>query len=313
MATIQAATGPLDTEQMGFTLTHEHVLVAAAYMRMQYPERFDRPANLAEAVTDLKAAHDAGVRTIVDLTPINLGRDAALIREASELSGVQIIVATGVYWIPDLYFMGQSVDAMAELFTRDIEEGIGTTGVRAGVIKCATQPSVDRYNERVLRASAQAHRRTGVPIGTHTFPENRTGLDQIRVFREEGVDLGRVIIGHSDDSADIDYLDQVIQSGANCGMDRIGIPWPRTSEQRADMVAALVERGYADRITLSHDSGVIDGMPREMRRDRSPDWHYSFIPTTFLGMLRERGVSDEAIAQMTVGTPRRIFEQTSAY
>jgi phosphotriesterase-related protein len=310
MATTQSATGPLDTSEMGFTLTHEHVLVGNAYLRSQYPERFDRSAELAMAVSDLKAAYDAGVRTMVDLTPINLGRDAGLIRDASTLSGVHLIVATGLYWTPDIYFMQQRTEAIADLFVRDIEEGIGTTGVRAGVIKCATQPEMDRYNERVLRATAQAHRRTGVPIGTHTFPANRTGLDQIRVFKEEGVNLGRVIVGHSDDSDDIDYLDEVIQSGANCGMDRIGIPAPRTSEERADMIAALVERGYADRITLSHDSGVLDGLPREVQRERSPDWHYSFIPTTFLGMLRERGVSDDAIEQMTVLNPRRIFEQT---
>lgn len=313
MAIIQSATGPLDTSELGFTLTHEHVLVAAAYMRMQYPERFDRSADLARAVADLKAAHAAGVRTVIDLTPINLGRDAALIREASTLSGVQIIVATGLYWTPDIYFMQQRTEAIAELFLTDIEQGIGTTGVRAGVIKCATQPEMDRYNERLLRATARAHRRTGVPIGTHTHAENRTGLDQVRVFEDEGVDLGRVIVGHSDDSDDIDYLDEVIQSGANLGMDRIGIPAPRTSEERADMITALTERGYADRITLSHDSGVLDGMPYEVQRERSPDWHFAFIPTRFLGMLRERGVSDAAIEQMTVLNPRRIFEQIEPY
>jgi phosphotriesterase-related protein len=282
-------------------------------MRMQYPEQFDGDADRARAVSDLKAAYDAGVRTMVDLTPINLGRDATLIREVSEASGVQIIVATGLYWTPDIYFMQRRTDAIADLFVQDIEEGIGTTGVRAGVIKCATQPEMDRYNERVLRATARAHRRTGVPIGTHTYVENRTGLDQVRIFKEEGVDLGRVIIGHSDDSDDIDYLDEIVQAGATLGMDRIGIPAPRTSAERADMIAALFERGYADRITLSHDSGVLDGLPYEVQREQSPDWHYSFIPTKFLGMLRERGVSDEAIEQMTVLNPRRIFEQTEPY
>ncbi len=126
---------------------------------------------------------------------------------------------------------------------RDIPEGISTTGVRAGVIKCATEPQMDAINERVLRASARAHRATGVPICTHTFPENRTGLDQQRVFKDEGVDLGRTVIGHSDDTQDITYLEEIIQNGSYCGMDRIGIQRPNTDVQRADMVAALCAKG----------------------------------------------------------------------
>jgi phosphotriesterase-related protein len=290
-----------------------HVLVASPALRQQYPERFDRDSDLARAVASLREARVAGVRTIVDLTPISLGRDAAFIREASIASGVQVIVATGLYWYPELALMGLRTDAIADWFVRDIAEGIGNTGVRAGVIKCATEPALDRANAKVLRASARAHRRTGVPICTHTFAPNRVGLDQLQVFRDEGVDLGRVVIGHSDDSDDIDYLDQLIQAGAYCGMDRIGVPFCRTSEQRADMVAALVARGYADRITLSHDAGVMDGFATEEIAERSPDWRYTFIPREFRSLLRERGVRDDDFEQMTVRNPRRIFEQRDPY
>ncbi len=181
------------------------------------------------------------------------------------------------------------------------------------MIKCATQPVMDPFNEKVLRASARAHRQTGVPIGTHTFVANRTGLDQVRVFQEEGVDLGRVIIGHSDDSDDIDYLEEILQSGAYLGMDRIGLTRPRSHAERADMIAALIERGHVERICLSHDSGVMEGFDEAVKAERSPDWRYTFIPREFSGLLRERGVSDEAIEQMTVGNPRAIFEQTEPY
>jgi phosphotriesterase-related protein len=313
MATIQTATGPIDTAEMGFTLTHEHVVVGSPPVRQQYPDTHDRKAILAVAVPNLVAAREAGVRTIVDLTPITLGRDAPLIREAAERSGMQIVVATGLYWFMDLYFAFAPPEHITELFVRDISEGIGDSGVRAGVIKCASQPDVNPFNEKVLRASAQAHRQTGVPIGTHTFVANRTGLDQARIFREEGVDLGRVIIGHSDDTDDIGYLEAILETGAYLGMDRIGIPRPRTSEERADMVAALVERGYAGRVCLSHDAGVMEGYDEALKAERSPDWRYTFIPQTFLGMLRDRGVSDDAIEQMTVANPRTIFEQTEPY
>jgi len=313
MATVQTATGPIDSDDLGFTLTHEHVVVGSPPIRQQFPDLHDRDAILDVAVPNLTAAREAGVRTIVDLTPITLGRDAGLIREAAERSGMQIIVATGLYWFLDLHLTFAPAEQLTELFVRDIRDGIGDTGVHAGVIKCATQPVMDPFNEKVLRASAQAHRQTGVPIGTHTFVANRTGLDQTRVFLEEGVDLGRVIIGHSDDTDDITYLESIIDAGAYVGMDRIGLPRPRSHEERADMVTALVERGFADRVCLSHDSGVMEGYDETLKAERTPDWRYTFIPREFSAMLRERGVSDYAIEQMTVRNPRTIFEQTEPY
>lgn len=313
MATIQSATGPIDTAGLGFTLTHEHVSVGSPAIRQQFPDLYDRDAALETAVRSLIEAREAGVRTIVDLTPLNLGRDAALIREASERSGVQIIVATGIYYPTDMGLAFISTDGIADLFVREIEAGIQDTGIRAGVIKCATEPEMTAFNRRSVRAAARAHRRTGVPIGTHTYPENRTGLEQIGVFEQEGVDLNRVIIGHSDDSDDIGYLEEIINAGAYCGMDRIGITMPRTNEQRADMIAALVERGYAERICMSHDAGVMDGFAEADKMARMPDWRFTFIPREFSEMLRERGVSDQAIEQITVRNPRAIFEQTEPY
>lgn len=314
MATIQSATGPIDTDSLGFTLMHEHVNVDWPPMLQQYPELFDREADMERAVTRLTAARDAGISTMVDLTPIDLGRDATFIAEAARRSGMQIIVATGLYYGIPYYFLMRPDSAMTELFVRDITEGISTTGVRAGVIKCATEPEMTPVNERVLRASARASRETGVPICTHTYPANRTGLDQQRVFKEEGVDLGRTVIGHSDDSDNIDYLDELIQNGSYCGMDRIGIQRPRTSPQRADMVAALCERGYANRITLSHDASCnFHWAPQELIDQNAPLWQFTHIPKDIVPMLRERGVSDPDIHAMTVDNPRRIFEQNQPY
>jgi len=299
---------------MGFTLMHEHVLVMWPPYYQQYPEAFDRDALMQLSITKLKAAKDAGVKTMVDLTPIDLGRNAAFIKEAAEKSGMQIIVPTGFYYARPFHFVGRQDSDMTDMMVRDITQGISTTGIRANVIKCATEPEMDPTNERVLRASARAHRATGVPICTHTFPANRTGLDQQRVFKEEGVDLGRTVIGHSDDSDDITYLEQLIQNGSYCGMDRIGIPRPRTDEQRADMVAALCAKGYASRITLSHDASCyIDMITEGVAEQNMPQWNFTHIPKTIVPMLRERGVSDADIEQMTVKNPRDIFEKNQPY
>lgn len=314
MATIQTATGPLDTADMGFTLMHEHVTVRWPAIAMQYPEKWNREAMMARSVQKLTAAKEAGVKTMVDLTPIDLGRDPVFIKEAAEKSGMQIIVPTGLYYSHPFYFMGRLDKEMTDLFVQDITVGISTTGIRANVIKCATEPEMHPMNERVLRASARAHRETGVPICTHTFPANKTGLDQQRVFKEEGADLSRIVIGHSDDSDDIDYLDQIIQNGSYCGMDRIGIQRPRTDEQRADMIAALCERGYANRITLSHDASCyLDMLSDGLAEERMPQWNFTHIAKTVIPMLKERGVSDADIHQMTVQNPRDIFEKNAAY
>ncbi len=314
MAIIQSATGPLDTADLGFTLMHEHVMVRWPAIYVAYPELYDREARMAQSVERLKAALAAGIRTMVDLTPIDLGRDPLFIQEAAQKSGMQVIVPTGLYYQRPFYFLGRPDSDMTDLFVRDITVGIGETGVRANVIKCATEPEMDPVNERVLRASAKAHRATGAPICTHTFPENRTGLDQQRVFKEEGCDLGRIVIGHSDDSDDITYLEEIIQNGSYCGMDRIGLPRPRTDEQRADMVAALVAKGYADRITLSHDASChIDFFPEGFAETVIPKWNHTHIPLDIIPMLKERGVTDAQVTQMTVGNPRRIFEMNAPY
>jgi phosphotriesterase-related protein len=315
VATIQSATGPIDSDDLGFTLMHEHVYVGWAAMLHEYPERFDFDEILAQAVERLRQAGEAGVRTIVDCTPIGLGREAGLIRDAAEQSGIQIIAPTGLYYQVPFYFSSRPTEVITEVLVSDITKGIGESEIRAGVIKCATEPEMDRMNERVLRGSARAHRETGVPIVTHTYPANRTGLDQQSVFKDEGADLGRIVIGHSDDSDDIAYLEEIIDNGSYCGMDRIGIENPRTNDQRADMVAALVEKGYAERITLSHDaSGWFDfSASQDRMREVMPNWRWTYIPTDFSGMLRDRGVSDADIVQMTVGNPARIFGQNESY
>ncbi|MBI2767356.1 MAG: phosphotriesterase-related protein [Chloroflexi bacterium] len=314
MVIIQSATGPLDTASLGFTLMHEHIMVRWPPMYVAYPELFERSRRMAQAVDRLKEAMAAGVKTMVDLTPIDLGRDPLFIAEASRRSGMQVIVPTGLYYQRPFYFLGRPDEDMTALFVRDITTGIGETGVRANVIKCATEPSMDAINERVLRNSARAHRATGVPICTHTFPANRTGLDQQRVFKEEGCDLGRIVIGHSDDSDDITYLEQIIQNGSYCGMDRIGIQRPRTDDQRADMVAALVAKGYASRITLSHDASChIDFFPEGFAEERMPDWHHRHISLDIIPKLLQRGVSQADVDQMTIHNPRRIFEMNEPY
>ena len=204
---------------------------------------------------------------------------------------------------------------MADLFVADIRDGIQGTDVRAAVLKCATdEPGVTPGVEKVLRAVARAHLRTGVPITTHARADVRRGLEQQRIFAEEGVDLRRVIIGHSGDSDDLDYLTKLLDAGSYIGMDRFGLDFILPEEKRIATVVKLCEMGYAERMVLSHDACVyIDLYDMDVIRKFVPNWNYLHIVDHIIPALLEAGVTQAQIDVMTRENPRRIFENVGTY
>jgi phosphotriesterase-related protein len=162
--------------------------------------------------------------------------------------------------------------------------------------------------ERVLRACARAHRETGCPITTHTHAPSKRGLEQQAIFAEEGVDVGHVVIGHSGDTDDLDYLLELIDNGSYLGMDRFGIDAYLTTPQRVSVVAELCRRGYADRLLLSHDASCyLDWIPGEVPPSGMDHWTYLHISNDVLPALREAGVSEAQIDTMLVDNPRRFL------
>ena len=323
MAQVETVSGPIDTAELGHTLMHEHIFVISPEIEENYPA-FDEDAEIERAVAQLTELKGRGIDTIVDLTVIGTGRSIPRIQRVVERSPVNVIVASGIYTYNEVpkyfHFRGPGTlldgdELMVPMFVRDIENGIADTGVKAAILKCAVdEDGLTSGTERVMRAVAKAHRQTGVPISTHTFAPGKVGLDQQRVLEEEGVDLTRVIIGHSGDTTDLGYLQALVSKGSCIGMDRFGIDVQLPFEDRVNTVAAMCERGHADKLVLSHDAAVyIDWLDREVIAQATPNWHYNHISDDVLPALRERGVSDEQIDQMLVGNPRRIFEQQGAY
>lgn len=316
MSVVPSVTGPLDTSQLGFTYMHEHVIIGTPGLYEGHPQLWKAEEFRAKAVRKLTDARERGVRTMVDLTPSDFHRDVRFVREVAQQSGMQIIVAAGIYWKTTWYFEGHPIEELQALLVHDITEGIQGTDIRAGILKAATdEPGVTETNERALRAVARAHRATGVPISTHTHAASKVGLKQQDVFAEEGIDLSRVVIGHSGDTTDIEYLEALIGRGSYVGMDRFGMHgfgFPGFDE-RVDTVARLCERGHADRVVLSHDAGCIfDFAPEEML-DAFPQWNYATVVSEVLPALLARGVTQQQIDQMTVDNPRAIFEHGGAY
>jgi phosphotriesterase-related protein len=316
MPAVNTVTGAIDVSNLGFTLMHEHIFVLSEGVNANFPSIWDRDARRRQAVAALATAKAHGVATIVDLTVLGLGRDVAFAREIAQESGMNVIAATGLYTYDELphYFANRPIEAMVDLFANDIEQGIQGSGIKAAILKCATDAKgVTPGVEKVLRAVARTHERTGVPISTHTHAASEQGLNQQRIFAEEGVDLRRVVIGHSGDTEDIVYLEKLISAGSYIGMDRFGLHQMLPTEKRVATIAKLCERGYVDHIVLSHDTMCyIDWYPEEMRA-ALPDYNYLHIPDKVVPALREAGVSEEQIRTMTVDNPRRVFEAQGGY
>ncbi len=249
------------------------------------------------------------------MTTLDLGRDIRAIEEMSRQSGIQIIACTGIWRDIPRAFWTATPDMIANLFVREIEEGIEETGIKAGIIKVANDKGgVTPEGEIILRAAARAHKRTGVPITTHTWAPERVGDQQIRIFEDEGVDLNRVYIGHCNDTTDIDYLVGMLRKGVWLGFDRY--PGGQAGdtpkwEERTETVKKILDAGYEDRIMVSHDWSVTLSLTRRPmtaeRRRVNPD-SYLFITRRVLPYLLELGASPEAVRKLNEDNPRRFFE-----
>lgn len=324
MSNVQTVRGPIDSTQLGRTYMHEHIFVMTPDVQQNYPDDWgDEDQRLADAVGKLHELANQGIRTIVDPTVVGLGRYIPRIQRVAEaVPELHIVVATGMYTydeVPNFFRVrgpGVSPDLpepLVELFVRDIEEGIAGTGVRAGMLKCAIdEPGMRPGVERIMRAVGAAHLRTGVPITVHTHPSSRTGLEVKRLLCDElGVAPSSIVLGHSGDSTDCDHLSELAEEGFVLGLDRFGLNYELTFEQRCDVLVELCKRGFADRIVLAHDNSCYIDWMDEFTRTFLPQWHYLHIGDDVLPYAREHGVTEEQIHTMLVEVPRRVLEGIS--
>ncbi|MGH3155916.1 MAG: phosphotriesterase family protein [Streptosporangiaceae bacterium] len=316
--TVETMRGPVALGELGRVFAHEHVFVLNEEIRQNYEAGWDEDQQVADAVAKLNALAERGVATIADPTVVGAGRSIPRIQRVAAQTGINIIVATGLYTYNDvpLYFRYRTPDSgtegrdpMTDLFVADLTEGIAGTGVKAAFLKCCIEDEgLTQGVERVMRAVARAHLITGAPIMVHTHPASQSGLVALRVLGEEGVDPARVQLAHSGDTGDLDYLTELADTGCLLGMDRFGLDILLPFEQRVATVAALAATGYADRMVLSHDASChIDWFPAGLMPEVAPNWHFTYLLDDVLPALRERGVTEEQIDAMLVANPRRFF------
>ena len=303
MTAIQTVTGAIDHGALGVTLAHEHLVLQSPGLPQQYPWLYDREASIDHVAPLLAEGREAGVETIIDVTPPDLRRDVGIIEAISRRSGVRVVVCTGIWADIPRWFNEASIDEIADVFVREIEQGIADTTIRAGVIKVANNrpPGIDDVQERVLRGAAQAARRTGVPITTHASPYD-VGREQMPIFADEGLPPHLVAIGHAF-TDDIDYLHEVLDGGRYLSID-VFRPGREDEDGVLRAIAQLCAGGLADHIMLSQDY-----VPEWDRRvyARHAELSFTYVTTQVRARLADVGVAEENIETMLVTAPANFL------
>lgn len=301
--------GPVPASQLGFVLPHEHTGISLWHVQNRW-DYWELTPDDEVVLPELEAYRAAGGGTLVDLTLEGVGRDPRRLRRYAEGAGLNIVMGAG--WYRTAYYPAEaridrrSVDDLADEIVREATDGVGDSDVRPGIIgEIGTdKPWLSAQEERVHRAAARAARRTGLAITTHSVM-SPVGLDQLRVFEEEGTDPGRVIIGHSDSYPVLEHYLEIVRHGATLEFDFLGMsftPMERHGEDRiVRLVGELLDRGHGDRILLSQD------VCHNGQLKRYGGNGYVYLFERFLPRLRDAGVAEAAIRTMTVDTPARLL------
>jgi len=305
---VMTVSGPIPPERLGFTLPHEHTAISL----WQIPNRWDYWELRAdeEVIADeLRDFRRRGGSALVDLTLPGVGRDPERLRRLASSTSVFIVMGCG--WYREAYYPAEalidrrSVDDLADELIAEFAAGVAGTGVRPGIIgEIGTdKPWVSAREERVHRAAARAAMRTGMAITTHGV-QSPVGLEQLRIFTEEGVDPGRVVIGHADSYLDLDHYLAILARGANLEFDFLGHRFgveEQLEPRLVEIIVELLERGFASQLLLSQD------VCHTSQLRANDGFGYVYLQQHFLPLLRTAAVGEGEIVQMTVENPRRIL------
>lgn len=314
MRVIRTVLGDIPPESLGVTAAHEHLWCD---QRLCESPDYPRKTNLMVlddidmVVREAGFFREAGGQAIIEVTVNGWNRQVGVLADISRRIGVHV-VATAGYYIEACHpsFVAKaSIAELEEVIVREMTEGADGTAIRPGLLKASVGRAViEGVEERCTRAVARAQRRTGASITTHTSGSSRffinggnLGYQFLRIFEEEGVDLNRVVIGHCDENADVRQLADIMGRGAFIAFDVIGKSHWLLDETRADLVLALLDKGYGHRLLLASDRNRVN----ELHVGGGPG--YDHVLRTFVPMLRERGVDENSIHQLLVGNPAEIF------
>lgn len=307
MEHVETVLGPVPADELGVTLVHEHILVDWIGAEQTSPDRYDADAVVALVLPYLRAAHELGVRTLVDCTPAYLGRDVRVLERLAGASGLHIVTNTGYYGAAEDRFIPASAydrpaEALAEDWIREREEGIDGTGIRPAFMKIGVDAGpLSAIDAKLVEAAAIAHHATGMAIHAHTS-DAAAGLAELAILEERGVPLDAFVWVHAQIVDDVDVLARIAQRGAWIELDGVA---PETAVRHAELVMGLAERGHLGRVLLSHDAGSYTvgepgGAPEKFRG-------YDTISRQLIPDLRARGIPEDGIRTLLVDDPRAVL------
>lgn len=319
MKTVNTVTGELSTEKLGSVLMHEHLISSSVGIALNYPQLY-KEDYMERVLRDVKAAKDAGIDTIVDATPLMLGRDVKGLKKVSEETGMNIMCTSG-WWGQQLPYAGPiPEDKWTQAFIDDIRIGCDGTDIKAGILKAAMdKEGCTPWNTLVHHAVGMAQVETGKKIMLHTYCPTETPRHQLRLLKEVGVDMNNVVVGHIPETTDIDFVKWIYDQGVWLGIDRMPIlllpgEYAVATETRIKFIKTMLDAGMGDRMLFSHDinscSTLFDYQPDDVRKEVSakcPE-QYLFIKDVVFRKLEEMGVDYDYLWNLTIENPKRFFE-----
>jgi phosphotriesterase-related protein len=302
---VMTVNGPVAVDSLGITLPHEHFLVDFIGADSTGFHRWNKDTVISVVLPFLMEAKKTGVNSIIECTPAYLGRDPELLQRLSRASGMNILTNTGYYGavsnkaLPKSSF-DETADQIAGKWIAEWENGIGTTGIRPGFIKIAVPSDsvLSPVHEKIVRAAARTHLKTGLTINAHTGPF-KTAMAELAILKEEGVDPSAFVWTHAQSDTMDTHL-PVAQMGGWVSLDNVmedNIPY---------YVAALVNlknNGLLHRVLISHDAGWYDVINPASVKFRG----YTAIFTHLKPALLQAGLTESDWSQLIQDNPREAY------
>jgi phosphotriesterase-related protein len=334
--------GPLDPGDLGLTTMHEHLLIDLSivfvepeteegqrlaeepvgignlgWIRVNWSSNRDNLVQTDVALATREAARfkSAGGGTLVDVTSIGINRNPLALAEISRASGINVVMGAGYYVDPAHPddFSSRTVDSITEEIVRDVQVGVGDTGIRSGIIGevGCSWPWTDNEKKSVAAAVA-AQRETGAPLLIHPGRDEHAPIEIVKFIEREGGDLGRTVMAHVDIRIyEREILRDLAATGIYIEYDTFGLesPFPPhapitympSDYQRIEQLVGLIEDGYLERVVLAHDNCT-------KHRLREFGGHgFDHIPSTITSWMKRQGMSQAQIDVLLIENPRRIL------
>ena len=300
---INTICGPIDEKEFGLILPHEHICCYfEPYLNMAGKHYLDKEKLLEVSVKYLREMKEKySLDTIVDCTPVNIGRDLELLKKVSEESGVKFVCSTGFYFTEEVMTNRHSEEYIEDQILYDVENH------NIGCLKLAVEAEkMTDINKRLLNVMCQVQKKTNLPLCLHTNPEVSNCMEVLQFALDRNVDPRAVTIAHCSDSEDMGYVSDILSSGCYVGFDRIyRMDDADYYRQKASDIAALCDMGYQDKILISHDTLVFHGF-----RDWSEISLYNPFDVIFERLLpafTEKGLSKESVMSMMKKNPLNML------